>query len=67
MSSSHIVVVARNFETGEVEVALKDMTLYDEHGKETLLELIRAKYSEDWGVALYKPITQFYCGSKPKD
>ena len=42
MSSAHLIIVARNHETGEVQLPLEDMTLYgcEPEGEASLLQSI---------------------------
>ena len=65
MSSSHIIVVARNHKTGEIQLPLDDLTLYGVGGEEDVLETCRLSYDEDWSLALYEPKGAFYSGAKP--
>lgn len=75
MSSSHIIVVARNHVTGAVELPLGDTTLYgggsleeDPRGigsEESVLDHCRKLYTEDWVLSLYRPYGDQYSGAKP--
>ena len=66
MSSSHIIVVARNHKTGEIQLPLDDLTLYGVGGEEDVLETCRQQYDEDWTLALYQPMAPwFVTGAKP--
>jgi hypothetical protein len=64
MSSSHIIVVARNTKTGAIELPLDELTLYGTGGEEDVLQTCRKKYGEEWTLSLYAPIGDFYTGSK---
>lgn len=64
MSSSHIIVVARNDKTGEIELPLEELTLYGVGGEESVLELCCRRYNEDWSLALYSPVGAFRSGTK---
>lgn len=64
MSSSHIIVVARNTETGDIEFPLEDLTLYGVGGETNVLETCRRQYSKEWTLSLYAPIGESYSGSK---
>lgn len=64
MSSSHIIIVARNKKTGAIELPLEDMTLYGTGGEDGVLATCRRQYSEEWTLALYAPIGDFYAGDK---
>lgn len=66
MSSEHIIIVARNTKTGEVELPLDDLTLYFMEGSESVLQTARRSYGEDWVLALYQPVGDFWCGAKPE-
>lgn len=74
MSSEHIIIVARNTETGELRLPLDDMTLYssgglDETGigsPESILQTCRAIFTEEWVLAVYRPYGDFFAGSKKK-
>lgn len=55
MSSAHIIIIARNDKTGELEVPLGDTTLYDVGGSEHTLELACKNYGPDWTLSLYRP------------
>jgi hypothetical protein len=66
MSSSHIVIIARNDITGEIELPLEDMTLYGCGGEEKVLETCRANYSMDWTLSLYRPYGISWAGCKTK-
>ncbi|MBZ9943466.1 hypothetical protein LB533_20480 [Mesorhizobium sp. BR1-1-13] len=64
MSSSHIIIVARSTETGEVRLPLEDLTLYGCGGEEDVLQTCRMSYSEEWALTLYRPYGDTYCGGK---
>ena len=56
MSSSYIIIVARNVETGEIELPLGDMTLYGLGEEKELLEKIARSYDNRWTISLYGSI-----------
>lgn len=62
MSSEHIIIVARNNRTGEIQLPLEDTTLYGVGNEDGLLQAYRAQYSEEWSLALYGPMGGFYAG-----
>ena len=64
MSSSHIIIVARNTKTGEIELPLDDLTLYGVGGEDDVLQTCRRQYGEEWVLSLYAPIGDQWCGSK---
>lgn len=64
MSSSHIIVIARNTETGAIELPLDDLTLYGCGGEEDVLQTCRMLYGEEWALTLYRPYGDTYCGRK---
>lgn len=64
MSSSHIIVVARNTDTGAIELPLEDLTLYGVGGEEDVLQTCRMSYGEEWVLTLYCPYGDTYCGAK---
>lgn len=64
MSSSHIIVVARNTDTGEVELPLGDMTLYGVGGEESVLQTCRGNYGKQWVLSLYVPAGGQWVGTK---
>lgn len=64
VSSSHIIVVARNTETGAIELPLEDLTLYGGGGEEDVLRTCRLQYSEEWSLTLYQPYGDTWSGSK---
>lgn len=64
VSSEHIIIVARNRETGVIELPLDDLTLYWLDGAQDVLETVRKSYSDDWVLALYSPVGGFYSGAK---
>lgn len=66
MSSSHIIIVARNMETGAVEFPLGDMTLYGTGLERELLEKCCHEYDGQWVLSLYAPTgDQFYGDKRP--
>ena len=64
MSSDHIVIVARNDETGAVELPLGDLTLYGTGGEESVLCTACANYGPEWSLSLYKPYGPTLRGTK---
>lgn len=67
MSSSHIVIVARNIETGEIQLPLNDMTLYGVGEVNGLVDRCRKRYSDEWVVTAYAPIGDHYAGTANKN
>lgn len=67
MSSSHIIIVARNTKTDEIELPLGNMTLYGLGEEEDVLKTCRISYSEDWNLTLYQPFGSTYYGAKKTD
>lgn len=66
MSSSHIVIVARNEVTGEVKLATENNTLYGTGDEESILQLYQYQYSEEWVLSLYAPMKPYFVtGTKP--
>lgn len=63
MSSDRLVIIARNIETDELKLAV-DITLYDKHGAEAVLETARKSFSEDWWLSIYRPEGAFLSGTK---
>ena len=55
MSSSHLVIIARNIETGEIKLPLGNMTLYGTGGEQQVLEQARKQFSADWLLEIYEP------------
>ena len=64
MSSSHIIIVARNAETGAVELPLENVTLYGTGGEEDVLQTCRKQYGEEWTLSLYAPFGSLWAGSR---
>lgn len=66
MSSSHLLVVARNHRTGEIQLPLEDLTLYgvEPVKDDELVRGIAEQYDEDWAVTLYGQVGPNYSGSK---
>lgn len=72
MSSSHYVIIARNTETGKIELPLDDMTLYGggvdpetgEYEEEGLVRECAKQYGPEWTVTLYGMLGASYAGSK---
>lgn len=70
MSSNHYVVIARNDETGEVQLPLENMTLYgmggvdDEYVEESVVRSCSASYGPEWTLTLYGPLGASYSGTK---
>lgn len=71
MSSSHYVIVARNDETGEIQLPLGNMTLYGmgidpetgEYEEEGLVRECAKQYGPEWTLTLYGKLGADYCGS----
>lgn len=56
MSSSHLVIIARNMKTGQIDLPLGDhMTLYGCGGEEELVRACAGNYTDDWVLTLYHP------------
>lgn len=53
MSSSHLVIIARNTKTGDLELPLGNQTLYGTGDEESILESITKRYTDDWCLAIY--------------
>ncbi|MBY3543645.1 hypothetical protein HFN71_28590 [Rhizobium laguerreae] len=70
MSSSHLIIVARNDETGEIQLPLENMTLYGmgivdgEYEEETVVRTCAMSYGPEWTLTLYGPLGASYYGSK---
>lgn len=64
MSSEHIIIVARNIKTDDIELPLGCMTLYGAGGEQDILKCVRGSYDKDWVLALYSPVGAFYSGKK---
>lgn len=76
MSSEHAIVVARNDDTGAVELPLGDLTLYDtsDYGLDdvrggigsvsSIIDSVRGQYGEEWTITLYVRSGPDWCGSK---
>lgn len=72
MSSEHLIIVARNTETGELRLPLGNTTLYMSGGidaegtasAESVLQTCRRSFTEDWVLAVYRPDGSFWSGSK---
>lgn len=69
MSSSHLIILCRNRQTGELRIE-PNMTLYDMYGAKQVLETVQKRYdlfeeTEDWVISIYKehwepvPIEEF--------
>lgn len=79
MSSEHAIIVARNNDTGVIELPLDDLTLYDTSdygidGKRggvgstsSIIEQVRRRYGEEWTITLYVRSGPDWCDSKPAD
>lgn len=72
MSSSHLIIVARNYETGELQLPLENLTLYGMgqdpetklYEEDSLVQECAKKYGPEWGITLYVPVGPTYSGSK---
>ncbi|GHC61404.1 hypothetical protein GCM10010136_01920 [Limoniibacter endophyticus] len=76
MSSEHAIIVARNTNTGAIELPLDDLTLYDatDHGIDgekggvgsvsSIIEHVRSTYDDNWVITLYVRKGQDWCGAK---
>lgn len=70
MSSSHLIIVASNDETGEIQLPLENMTLYGmgivdgEYEEESVVRTCAASYGPEWTLTLYGPLGSSYSGSK---
>lgn len=72
MSSSRLIVVARNDDTGEIQLPLENMTLYGmgvdpetgEYEEESLVRTCAMSYGPEWSLTLYGPLGSSYYGSK---
>ncbi|QIG68705.1 hypothetical protein EVB67_055 [Rhizobium phage RHph_TM3_3_14B] len=72
MSSSHYIIVARNDETGEIQLPLENMTLYGmgvdpetgEYEEESIVRTCAATYGPEWTLTLYGPLGSSYSGTK---
>lgn len=72
MSSSHLIIIARNDETGEIQLPLENMTLYGmgkdpetgEYEEESVVRTCAMSYGPEWVLALYGPLGASYSGSK---
>lgn len=72
MSSSHLVIIARNDKTGEIQLPLDDMTLYGmgcdsvtgEYEEESVVRTCAMSYGPNWTLTLYGPLGSAYYGVK---
>lgn len=76
MSSEHAIIIARNSVTGAIELPLDDLTLYDtsDYGIDdqpggvgsvnSIVDSVRATYSDDWVITLYVRRGPDWTGSK---
>ena len=64
MSSSHLIIVAHNTATDEIELPLGNTTLYGVGDEEKTLARCRKRYSNDWILALYGPRSAPGSGTK---
>ncbi|MBY5553744.1 hypothetical protein J0664_05965 [Rhizobium leguminosarum] len=70
MSSSHLIIIARNDETGEIQLPLENMTLYGmgivdgEYEEESVVRTCAASFGPEWTLTLYGPLGASYSGSK---
>lgn len=69
MSSSHIILVARNTETGELRLPLDNLTLYGCGGEDEVLETTRQTcgLGPEWVLTLYAPMWLPVVGLDPKE
>lgn len=67
MSSDHVVIVARNTESGEVRLPLGNVTLYSTERIDDFVRRVCADYGDEWVVAAYLPTTGFFIGTKPTE
>lgn len=65
MSSSHLIILARNTLTGELRLPLNDMTLYGVGGEQSVVETAAMTFTDDWVLDLYGPIGDRIVGKKP--
>ncbi len=54
MSSEHIIIVARNITTDELQLPLGNTTLYGTGEEESVLETCRLQYDDQWVLSLYR-------------
>jgi hypothetical protein len=67
LSSEHLIVIARNHLTGEIQLPLEELTLYgDEDENDGLVRGIAKHYDEDWVITLYGKKGPDYSGQKKK-
>lgn len=75
MSSEHAIIVARNLETGAIELPLDDLTLYSTEGYgfdkqpksiQSIIDSVRMAYDDDWVITLYQSSGPNWCGSKKR-
>ena len=69
MSSSHYIIVARNHDTGEIQLPLENMTFYGngkldngESDEESIDRTCALSYGPEWVLTLYAPIGSNYSG-----
>lgn len=65
MSSSHLIIVARNTMTGELRLPLDDMTLYGTGEEQSVVETVAMTFSDDWVLYLYGMVGDQVVGKKP--
>lgn len=76
MSSEHAIIVARNTKTGELQLPLDEVTIYDTNGYgldgrpdgvgsvKIIIDSVRMTYSDDWVITLYVRSGPDWCGSR---
>lgn len=65
MSSSHLIILARNTLTGELRLPLDDMTLYGTGEEQSVVETAAMTFTDDWVLNLYAPVGDQVIGKKP--
>lgn len=57
MSSSHLIILARHTETGELRLPLDDMTLYGTGEEQSVVKTCaQTAYTDEWALELYGPM-----------
>lgn len=76
MSSEHAIIIARNTETGAIELPLDDLTLYStsDYGidnelggpgsTKSIIDSVSRRYTDEWIITLYVRKGADYCGSR---
>lgn len=67
MSSDRLIIVARNYETGEIRLPLGDLTMYDLSGAMDVISRCLKDFGPDWSLAIYEPLGGFLSGTKHTD